>query len=503
MNRRDFLLIGTAAAAAELQRRTGTATAAEEVQPFDPSRVRALTRELAAKPYRPPDTKLPHGFGVIGYDQYRSIRFLPERSLWRGERLPFELQLFHRGFLFANRVPIYIVVQGRAEPVRYSPDLFTFDKLKSPALDADLDFAGFRIHAPINRPDYYDEVSAFLGASYFRAVARNQRYGLSARGLAIRTADNRGEEFPYFTNFWIERPGATASSLVVHAQLDSPSATAAYRFTIRPGDTTIFDVELALFPRVDVAEVGIAPLTSMFYFGPNDRNEVDDYRPAVHDSDGLAIRNGRGELIWRPLSNPRDLQISTFADANPRGFGLMQRQRNFAVYEDLEARYEKRPSLWVEPIGDWGEGSIHLVEIPTRNEYHDNIVAFWRPKEPVRARGEYLLTYRLHWGAGIPDASPLAQPIRTSIGAGPEDSRLIVIDFTAGVLKSASSPVRASVSADKGELRNIVTQPNPVTGGWRVAFQLRPQGETLVELRAQLHQGEEVASETWVYRWTN
>jgi len=181
----------------------------------------------------------------------------------------------------------------------------------------------------------------------------------------------------------------------------------------------------------------------------------------------------------------------------------MQRQRNFGAYEDLEARYDNRPSLWVEPIGDWGEGSIHLVEIPTRNEYHDNVVSFWRPKEPVRARGEYLLTYRLHWGPGIPDASQLAQPIRTSIGAGPEDSRLIVIDFTAGVLKSASSPVRASVSADKGELRNIVSQPNPLTGGWRLSFQLRPQGETLIELRAQLHHGEEVASETWVYRWTN
>jgi glucans biosynthesis protein len=501
LNRRNFLLGSLASAALTAGARS--AGAAGEAKPFEPSRVRTLARELASKPFKPVDTALPGGLGKIGYDQYRGIRFLPERSLWRSEKLPFEIQLFHRGFLYSNRVEIYQVVQGRAEPVRYSPDLFNFSKLTPPAPDADLDFAGFRLHAPINRPDYYDEVGAFVGASYFRAVAKGLLYGLSARGLAIRTADSKGEEFPFFRTFWIEKPAATANSLVVHALLDSPSAAAAYRFSIRPGETTVYDVEMALYPRSDIDQLGIAPLTSMFFFDSNDRNDIDDYRQAVHDSDGLAIRNGRGEMIWRPVSNPRDLQISTFSDANPRGFGLMQRQRNFHAYEDLESRFEKRPSLWVEPIGDWGEGAVQLVEIPTKNEYHDNIVAFWRPKDPVRAKGEYILTYRLHWGTGIPNPEPLATPMRTAIGAGPDDTRLFVIDFVGDTLKSLKADaVRATVNVDKGETRNIVAQPNPATGGWRLSFQLQTKNEPLIELRARLLQKDDVLSETWVYRWT-
>jgi glucans biosynthesis protein len=224
----------------------------------------------------------------------------------------------------------------------------------------------------------------------------------------------------------------------------------------------------------------------------------------VHDSDGLAIRNGRGESIWRPLSNPRDLQISTFADTNPRGFGLIQRQRNFSTYEDLESRFEKRPGLWAEPIGDWGEGAVHLVEIPTKNEYHDNIVAFWRHKEAAHAKGEYILTYRLHWGASIPNPASLARVTRTSVGAGPDDSRLFVIDFAGDALKAVRpEALKAIVTADKGETRNVVAQPNPESGGWRVSFQLYPQKERVIELRAQLMENDNLQTEAWVYRWTS
>ena len=222
--------------------------------------------------------------------------------------------------------------------------MFTFGDRPVPDVKTrNLGFAGFRIHGPINRPDYFDEIGVFLGASYFRAVAKDQTYGLSARGLSLNTADPKGEEFPIFRSFWVERPAKGANSIVVHALLDSESAAAAYRFTIRPGETTVYDVEAALFPRVQIEQIGLATLTSMFFFAPNDRGGVDDFRPAVHDSDGLAIQNGRGEQIWRPLNNPADLQVSAFVDNNPRGFGLMQRQRDFRAYEDLEARYEKPP----------------------------------------------------------------------------------------------------------------------------------------------------------------
>jgi glucans biosynthesis protein len=474
-----------------------------ESSPFDRSVVRQMAREAAGKPFKAPDTKLPDSLKNLDYDHYRQIRFLPDHALWGGENLPFQVQFFHRGFFYAPRVTIYQVVDGQASKIAYRADDFSFGSNPKPALGEDLGFAGFRLHSPINRPDYYDEVCVFLGASYFRAVAKGEVYGLSARGLAINTGVAKGEEFPLFNTFWIEKPAANANSIVVHALLDSESASAAYRFTIRPGDTTVFDVEMAVYPRVDLDHAGLAPMTSMFLFGPNDRNEVDDFRPAVHDSDGLAIQNGRGEQLWRPLSNPRDLQISTFADLNPRGFGLMQRQKNFSAYEDLESNFEKRPSLWAEPIGDWGEGSVQLIEIPTKEEIHDNIAGFWLPKNPLQAKGEYTYTYRLHWGPDVPQPAALARFCRTGVGAKGEDSKIFVLDLTGDRLKSIDpASVRGDVSAGKTEVRNIVTQPNPAIGGWRLSFEVTVKQEVPLELRASLMQGNEAISEVWVYRWT-
>jgi glucans biosynthesis protein len=474
-----------------------------QAAPFDRSIVRQLARDAASKPYKAPDTKLPNNLKDLDYDHYRQIRFLPERALWRGQRLPFELQFFHRGFFYAPRIDIYEVVNGQATRIGYRSGDFSFGSNAPPAPDVDLGFAGFRIHAPINRPDYYDEVCVFLGASYFRAVAKGETYGLSARGLAINTAEPKGEEFPLFRTFWIERPAASANSIVVHALLDSESASAAYRFTIRPGEATVYDIEVTLFPRVNIEQPGFATLTSMFFFGPSDRVGVDDFRPAVHDTDGLAIQNGRGEQIWRTVSNPTDLQVSAFVDSNPRGFGLMQRNRDFRSYQDLEARYERRPSAWVEPIGDWGDGAVHLVEIPTTTEINDNIVALWRPRAPTRAKGEYTYTYRIHWGAQVPKPLPLAQVVATRIGAGQEDARLIVLDFAGENLKGVPPEnIKASVTSDKGKLRNIVAQPNPEIGGTRLSFQLVAGGEKTVELRAQLLREDEPLSEVWLYRWT-
>jgi periplasmic glucans biosynthesis protein len=478
------------------------APAADDGTPFSPASVRQLARDLAQNAFKPPDSNLPAGLKDLDYDQYRSIRFLPERALWKDEHLRFQAQFFHRGFYYANRVDIFQVVNGRAVPIRYSPSLFDLGKAPAPP-DADIGFAGFRLHAPINRPDYYDEVCVFLGASYFRAVAKNETYGLSARGLSINTAEPNGEEFPFFKSFWIEKPAPNADSIVVHALLDSESLAGAYRFTIRPGEATISDAEVALYPRREIANAGFAPLTSMFFFDFNDRQGVDDYRPAVHDSDGLAIRNGRGEEIWRPLNNPRDLQISTFADTNPRGFGLLQRQRDFRTYQDLESNYEKRPSLWVEPIGNWGEGAVQLVEIPNKEEIHDNVVAFWRPKDALKQKAEYTFTYRLHWAADKPDGPRLARVIKTRVGAAPEKSRLFVVDLVGDNLKGAKvDQAKADLTADKGKISNVVIQPNPETGGWRVSFRLAPGKEPVVEMRGQLMQGDAPLSEVWVYRWT-
>ena len=494
------------------------ALAAEDSTPFNANMVRDKARQLAQQSFKDQDRSLPKELQDVGYDGYRAIRFRPERALWHGEGLPFEVQFFNRGFIFTDRVDIYEVSDGRARPIVYSPDLFDFGGLKLSPEAANAGFAGFRLHAPINRADYYDEVAVFLGASYFRAVAKGQIYGLSARGLSLQTGDPKGEEFPAFRAFWLEKPGKQTNSVVVHALLDSKSAAAAFRFTIRPGDTTTFDVEAAVYPRVEIAQIGIGSLTSMFLFDANDRVGIDDFRSAVHDSDGLALRNGRGEEVWRPLSNPRDLQISNFADVSPRGFGLIQRDRDFHGYEDLESRFEKRPSLWVEPIGDWGNGAVVLLEIPTKEEIHDNIVAFWRPGDPLRAKNEYTYTYRLHWGAGKPDPAALARFVKTRIGAGPDDgTRRVVLDVTGPNANGAASATpgataagsanaaetfRVEVTSGKAEIRNLTVASNPVTHGRRIAFELVTNKEPVVELRGQLVREDEPVSEVWIYRWT-
>jgi periplasmic glucans biosynthesis protein len=485
----------------------GTARGAQDTpaQPraFEASAVRDMARQMAQQPYKAPDSALPDELKNLDYQAYRSIRFDPGQALWHDEKLRFTAEFFSRGFLYKDRIDIFEVVNGQATAFPYRPELFTFDKVKAPA--GDVGFAGFRLHYPLNRPDYNDEVCAFLGASYFRAVAKGQGYGLSARGLAIKTAEPAGEEFPLFKTFWLERPAPASDSIVVHALLDSPSATGAFRFTIRPGVETVFDTESAVYPRVDIATSGLAPLTSMFLFDTNDHFGFDDYRNAVHDSSGLALHTGRDEHLWRPLANPRDLQISAFTDSSPRGFGLLQRERQFSDYEDAEAAYQKRPSLWVEPIGDWDNGAVELVEIPTRQEVNDNIVAFWRPHDPLRAKGEYLRSYRLHWCATEPDNPPLGKVVATRCGLSWNGkNRQFIVDFVGDALKDRKPdtvPVLESGSS-AGRLVNAVAAVLPDIGGWRVSLELDPQDNKLVEMHARLLGDGKPLTETWIYRWT-
>jgi len=472
--------------------------------PFDGSTVRRLAANLAKQPYEQPDAKLPAAIDKLTYDQYHSIQFKADRALWLGRKLPFTAGFFPRGALYRARVDIFEVSGGQAKAVPYSPDLFDY---ADPAFRVpdDLGYAGLRILAPINRPDVFDEACVFLGASYFRAVAKGQVFGLSARGLAIGTGNARGEEFASFRSFWLETPQEGINSLVLHALLDSKSTTGAYRFTIRPGDVTVFDVESVLYPRVDLTEPGIAPLTSMYFFDNKERRRFDDWRPAVHDSEGLAVSNGRGEQLWRPLANPVDLQVSGFADTNPRGFGLLQRKRAFADYQDLEVSYEKRPALWVEPIGDWGQGAVNLVEIPTANETNDNIVAFWRPKDKLNGKGEYPFTYRMHWGWDRPGAVPLGRVAATRVGTGEvADTRVFVLDFIGDVFKglAADAKLRVESGSSAGKLSNILSLANPETGGWRISFDLAAGGEKLVEMHCLLLGEQGPLTETWIYRWT-
>jgi len=471
--------------------------------PFTGSTVRRAAQDLAKRPFREPGTTLPGAASSMSYEQYRGIRFKQERALWRGQDLPFQVGFFPRGFLYRPLVEIHEVKGGQASPVPYDSDLFDYDDPAVRVPDK-LGFAGFRVHAAINRPGEFDEFCVFLGASYFRAVGRGQFYGLSARGLAIGTGTPRPEEFPRFRAFWLERPQPGVGTMVIHALLDSPSTTGAFRFTMRPGETTVVDVESVLFPRTDMAEVGIAPLTSMYYFSARDHGRSDDWRSAVHDSDGLAVVTGRNERLWRPLANPAAVQFSAFLDANPRGFGLMQRTREFREFGDLEVLYGRRPSLWIEPIGDWGVGAVDLVEIPTASEYNDNIVAFWRGREPLRASGEYSFTYRMHWGADAPGDARLARVVEMRTGAGTAPgTRVFVLDLIGDAVKAlpAVAKTRVELGSSAGRVEEGYSGANPETGGWRISIVFDPAGAVVAELRCALQGEQGPLSETWLYRW--
>lgn len=475
--------------------------------PFSPDLVADLARAYAAKPWvAPPDVALPD----IDYDGYRQIRFRPDRAIWREDGLPFQLQLFHPGWLFRHPVEIDLVHQGESRRLLFAPALFANGPdMTGAEADGVPGFAGLRLHHPLNSAEF-DEFLVFLGASYFRAVGAGQVYGLSARGLAIGTASPAGEEFPMFRHFWLVEPDAGASSVVVHALLDSPSMTGAYQFRAIPGEVTRMEVEATLFPRVTVETVGIAPLTSMFYFGPQDRAGIDDFRTAVHDSDQLLLRTGAEEWITRPVLNPASLQISSFLDDGPKGFGLMQRARRFEDFLDLEARYERRPSLWVEPLGNWGRGATMLVEIPTGSEANDNIVAFWRPEAPLASGSEHRFAYRLSWGdepVGRPDLARVVAT-RTGLGEHGRDAaevtrRLFVIEFEAPGLADLvrDGAVEVLATASAGELSEpvlIAERPLQVV---RAVLELDPGSEAVVELSCMLTRDGAPVSEKWVFRW--
>jgi glucans biosynthesis protein len=477
--------------------------------PFQRSTVIEIARALAKSDYVPPPSDLPDPIKDLTYDQFRDIHPNRAGALWVKEGLPFQLQLFHRGFYYKDKIDVAVVADNRAHHLAYSPSYFEFGKLvPQPLPNADIGFAGIRLLSNrINGPDVFDEVAVFLGASYFRSLGRDQLYGISARGLALKTGEPEGEEFPIFRAFWVETPAKDSDTIVVHALLDSKSVAGAYRFTIRPGMPTVMDVEASLFPRVALAKVGLAPGTSMFYFDANGRDRANDWRPEVHDSDGLLMINGRGERLWRPLANPHNLQVSAFVDSGPRGFGLIQRNRDPKAYEDFESHYERRPSLWVEPVGDWGKGSVTLVEIPSDSEINDNIVAYWQPQQPIAAGTEYAFAYRLAWGGEPPQPPGLGvvQGTRRGRGTlkGPSSILRFVIDYgfpDAGT-QVAVDP-KAEVTASAGTISDINIEANPLNGGWRLTFKLDPGNAGLIELRAVLKMEDGRPMETWVYRWT-
>ena len=520
MRRREFLsstrLLATAAAlpfpltlfAAD----TKSLRMLGKAEPFDFARLKGQARGLAASAYLPPPRVLPKVLDELDYDGYQSLRFESARALWAAQALNFRAEFFHRGYHLKERVRLFEVVDGQAQEIAYDPALFDFRKtgVHADSLPKDLGYAGLRLNF---RTNWKADIAAFLGASYFRAVGgESLQYGMSARGLAIDTGLDHGEEFPIFTAFWLQRPAPDAARLTLYALLDSPSVAGAYCFDITPGATLTMDIDSALYPRKPIERLGVAPLTSMFQCGENDRRMGNDWRPEIHDSDGLSLHTGSGEWIWRPLVNPSGIRVNTFVDENPHGFGLLQRDRNFDHYQDDGVYYEHRPSVWVEPKSAWGKGSVQMLEMPAPDETVDNIAAWWCPAEKPAPGQELLFSYRLHWGTQLPFATPRGRVVATRTGIGgvighkrEYFSERFAVDFIGGQLTALAknAKVEPVISASRGRVEITSARPQAEINGYRAMFDLRPTDDSPepIDLRLFLRLDNQPLTETWIYQW--
>jgi len=463
--------------------------------------VDAMAAKLAAEPYKQP-ASIEGDMRRLSYDQYRALRAKPEGALWREGKGLFRVEFFPAGFIYEKPVQIFTVEGDTATPLGLSPDQFDFSDSGLKAPPQKIEPAGFRLLHPLNRPDKFDEIAAFLGATYFRAIGRGQVYGSSFRGLAIDTGiGGKPEEFPLFRAFWLIKPKEDAGDMTVWALLDSPGAAGAFAFTIRPGTRTVIDTKVVVYMRNDVQVLGIAPLTSMFFSGKASPIR-DDYRPEIHDADGFHMATGKGERLWRPLQNPDALAISTFQDSNPRGFGLLQRERDFDRYQDTGASLQARPSLWVEPVGDWGEGEVRLLEIPTQSETNDNIAAFWVSKRPARKAERREYAYRLSALSDEASLSPAGRVIATRAGSVPyaPKQRRFVIEFTGGDLMSLEpqQPVESDVALSNAKLTRTYIEALPWRKSWRLFIDFEPDGaKKPIDMRAVLTLRGQPLTETW------
>lgn len=507
------LLATTALAGRSHAQDTVTPPVVDEVKPFSFDLLTAEMKDTATRPDQVA-TSAESFLDKLTYDDYQKIKFRDGSAPWLKDDSQFRVYPFHMGWLFAQPVLLHEVENGQARLMHFNTDDFEYIGDLADRVPQHWELpgvAGFRLNAPFNRSDLYDEVVAFLGASYFRALGRGNAYGLSARGLAINTALAAGEEFPRFSRFYLEKPVPFANEVVVNAAMESASCTGAFRFVIRPGLETEIDVTARLFFRNAVDEIGVAPLTSMFLFSEKNRSAFDDYRPNVHDSEGLMIQRRDGDVIWRPLNNPTRLAGSYFAEESPHAFGLMQRDRNFENYQDASAHYEKRPSLVIEPIGDWGKGAVRLVEIPTDLEANDNIVAFWVPEAKVQAGEMREFAYRMRWGLmELEWNDDLAFVLETRSGVGgvsgvenTDGSRKFVVDFGGGLLARLpdDAELEAVVNVSSGEIVSQTLSKIPGYPMWRLVIDVKGEKDSVIEMGAHVRGFGRKLTEHWLYQW--
>jgi periplasmic glucans biosynthesis protein len=473
-----------------------------EPSSFDPNVVTTAARNLSKQPFKPLPEDLPEAFRGLNYEQYAAIH---ERAggIWGADNIGFAIDPLHRGSIFSSPMEINLVADGKARRVIYDPALFDFASLAIPKNIGDIGFSGFRVLASGSAG--LSELAIFQGASFFRAIAPDQTLGTIARALSIKTADPRGEEFPAFRRVWIERPTLATGALVIYALIDSESVAGSYRFTLRPGDATIIDTECTLFARTAVDHFGLGTMSAVHFFGPIDQRRNYDLRPSVSEVTGLQMLTGKGEWLWRPVANRETLQISAFADQNPRGFGFLQRDRNFDHYQDDDQRFEIRPSLWIEPIGDWSAGTIQLIEIPSDSEANHNIIAYWKPKQALAAGSETFHAYRQFWCWNPPEQPALAIVTQSRSGQGSTiKRRRFLVEFTGDILSvpQNAAVMKPNLNASPGSIVFLRTFSSADKKTCRILFEIDPGSESYSEMRLVLESEGNPISETWLYRWT-
>lgn len=467
--------------------------------------------KLSANSWQAPQ-QVPRFLRDLSYHDYQGIRFKPERSLWLDEDSPFSVMLTPPGLFYHHAVAINIIEGDQSEPLVFDKTQFNYPSMElEKRVPADLGYAGFKLTFPFAEPDVANQFLVFAGASYYRAVGRHNNFGLSGRGIAVNTGLPSGEEFPAFTEFWLAKPEADASSLTFYGLLDGKSLTGAYQFEVTPGDETEMQVTSVLFPRQNIELAGVAPLTSMFYYGENTLKPDGEWRPEVHDSDGLLVHDGSSnEWLWRPLNNPAALSMDYFATEQLRGFGLLQRDADFRSYMDAEAGYGTRPSAWVEPVGEWGKGHVVLTQLPTPDETNDNIVAFWTPETKLQSGQPQRYAYNVRFGKADLARNPMAQAVDSFLGDGTrigggdaEGAVRIIVDFEGGPLgeRNADAPVTGQVTVQEdGELLEHFVEYVAPLKRWRLSVLVRPAANRPLSLRAYLQEGEQALTETWSYQ---
>ena len=485
--------------------------------------VAKIASQRAGVPFKEASQAVPAELAKMEYDDYRDIRFKPESTLWRADKLAYEANFFHVG-RHGDSVRVHEITPAGVKRIPYDPARFNFGKNKlSPQSWGDLGYGGVRFFSNLNSPTYKDELIVFSGASYFRALGSGQLYGLSARGLAVDTAGPK-EEFPRFTDYWLEKPTTEGAPLVIYALMDSERMTGAYRFDVKPGEQTVTEVRARIYMRKTdkpVTTLGLAPLTSMFFFGEN-QPRPGDFRPEVHDSDGLMIATddgkGGGEWLWRPLQNPASPLVTSFSIPKLKGFGLMQRDRAFRSYEDTEARYEQRPSAWVTPLSDFGAGRVELLQFATPDETHDNIAAYWVPEKMPAAGKPLDIAYQIAWqgkNQQLPPNGWVTQS-RRGIGYSKPGADLtgqqvqFVVDFAGPALDALPEAAKVDAIITAGANARVVESlayRNPATGAWRMTVRVERLKTTEpiqpIELRAFLQHNNQTLSETWTNLITN